>query len=102
MESLLFTVCVMSAAYSFSKQGMGKLDRQPSNAAFVWTEGEISVWGWNPGQTIPPVADKVAGSSALQAVCYMSVKCFLALWSLTDKACGGSVAYLVLVSILFY
>lgn len=57
----------MSVARSVSKQGMGKLDRQPSNAEFVWTEGEISVWRWNPDQTIPPVADKVAGSAAMQA-----------------------------------
>lgn len=44
MECLLFTVCVMSVARSVSKQGMGKPDRQHSNAVFVWTEGEISVW----------------------------------------------------------
>ena len=45
----------------------GKDREAPSYAAFVWTGGEIGVWRWDPDQTIPPVADQVAGSSVLQA-----------------------------------
>lgn len=79
MECLLFTVCVMSGPRSVSKQGMGKTEA-PSNAVFVWTEGEISVWRKNPDQTIPPVADQVAGSSAIQVDSVtVSVLCFLTL-----------------------
>lgn len=74
MECLLFTVCVMSEACSVSKQGMGKTERHPAMLCLFGRGGggEISVWRWNPGQTIPPVADQVAGSSAMR-VCYICV-----------------------------
>lgn len=69
MECLLFTVCVMSGGPLCLQTRHGKDRAAPSNAAFVWTEGEISIWRWNPDQTIPPVADQVAGSLAMQAEC---------------------------------
>lgn len=47
----------------------GKDGEAPSNVVFVWTGGEISVWSWSPDQTIPPVADQVAGNSAMWAGC---------------------------------
>ncbi len=66
MECLLFTVCVMSGAHSVSKQGMGKTERHPA-MLYLFGGGGISVWRWNPDQTIPPVADQVADSSVMRA-----------------------------------
>lgn len=63
MECLLFTVCVMSGAHFVSKQGMGKTERHSAMLRLFGRRGRISVWRWNPDQTIPPVADQVAGSS---------------------------------------
>ena len=57
----------------------GKDGEAPSNAAFVWTGGEISVWKWNPDQTIPPVVDQVAGSPAMRVESdTVSISSFLA------------------------
>lgn len=89
MECLLFTVCVMSGARSVSKQGMGKTERHPAMLRLFGRRGGISVWRWNPDQTIPPVADQVAGSSAMQAECdTLSILCFLVLCCVTEETCG--------------
>lgn len=67
----------------------GKDGEAPSNAAFVWTGGGISVWRWNPDQTIPPVADQVAGSSTMRAESdTASISCFLALCFGIEETCG--------------
>lgn len=79
----------------------GKDREAPSNALFVWTGGEISVWRWDPDQTIPPVADQVAGSSAMRAESDTAgISCFLTLWVVIEETCGYIVCRYTVCSIL--
>lgn len=65
MQRPLFTVCVMSGAVSRLQTRPGKDSEAPSNAAFVWMGGVVSVWRWDPDQTNPPVTHQVPGSSVI-------------------------------------
>lgn len=70
MECLLFTVSVMSGAPLCLQTRHGKRRRGTQAMLRLFGgvgEGGISVWRWIPAQTIPPVVDQVAGTSAMRA-----------------------------------